>query len=237
MHASASLGKDKMRLLFIRHADPDYANDTITEVGHEQARRLTDTLVGEKIDEILSSSYGRAMNTASYAAKRFGLEISSQDWLREVNGNYNPGHPGTLGYHGADLFADGQPVNTENWTERAPYGGHTLEHSRNILEGFAAFMAARGYSPENLRYRVTKDAEQRTAAIFCHAGSILTLLAEILHIPVPTVYAQFFVDPASVTAVHMETKAGYGIFRLEYMNSTAHLGDRKTEVQQKEWDK
>lgn len=29
-----------MRILFIRHGDPDYANDTLTEKGHRRQRSL-----------------------------------------------------------------------------------------------------------------------------------------------------------------------------------------------------
>ena len=56
-----------MKLLLIRHPDPDYANDTITAVGHEQTRLLGKAMVPLRIDEIVASSYGRAITTAHYS--------------------------------------------------------------------------------------------------------------------------------------------------------------------------
>jgi probable phosphoglycerate mutase len=224
-----------MKVLLIRHADPDYRRDTITETGHRQARRLAEELDRYDVGEILSSSYGRAIDTAAYSAKLLGLEMSAHDWLREVNGNYNPGCPGTLAYHGADLFADGRPVSIENWAERVPYGAHTREHSRALLESFRTFMQSHGYRQEGLRYRATERAERKTVAVFCHAGAILTLLAELLHIPIPVVYAQFTIDPASVTVLRLEEKDGYGVFRLEGLNDTSCLGSFKTTAQQRTW--
>ena len=42
-----------MRLLFIRHGEPDYSVDSLTEKGFEEAALLADYLSArEKIDEI-----------------------------------------------------------------------------------------------------------------------------------------------------------------------------------------
>ena len=43
-----------MRILIIRHADPDYANDTLTEKGWKEASLLADRLQKEKIDYFYS---------------------------------------------------------------------------------------------------------------------------------------------------------------------------------------
>ena len=51
-----------MRLLFIRHGDPDYVNDTLTEKGRIEARLLADTIdcfdptVSEKLKNIINNS-------------------------------------------------------------------------------------------------------------------------------------------------------------------------------------
>ena len=41
-----------MRILIIRHGDPDYTNDTLTEKGHKEASLLAEKLKHEKIDYI-----------------------------------------------------------------------------------------------------------------------------------------------------------------------------------------
>ena len=39
-----------MRILIIRHGDPDYERDTLTEKGHREAQLLANRLGKEKID-------------------------------------------------------------------------------------------------------------------------------------------------------------------------------------------
>lgn len=52
-----------MRLLFIRHADPDYARDSLTPRGKEEAFALAETLREQWIDAVFCSPLGRAKRT------------------------------------------------------------------------------------------------------------------------------------------------------------------------------
>ena len=81
-----------MRILIIRHGDPDYKNDTLTEKGHREAALLAARYGKEKIDHFYSSPLGRARHTCDYVAKAHGREndIIEQSWLKEFN------HPLTL---------------------------------------------------------------------------------------------------------------------------------------------
>ena len=74
-----------MRILIIRHGDPDYEHDTLTEKGHREAKLLAEKLKNEKIDYIYSSPLGRAKDTCAYTAKALGMEdkVVVKDWLRE----------------------------------------------------------------------------------------------------------------------------------------------------------
>ena len=76
-----------MRILIIRHGDPDYEHDTLTEKGHREAKLLAEKLKNEKIDYIYSSPLGRAKDTCAYTAKALGLEdkVVVKEWLREFN--------------------------------------------------------------------------------------------------------------------------------------------------------
>ena len=56
-----------MRLLLIRHGDPDYIHDTLTEKGEKEAELLADMISRQQhIDSIYVSPLGRARKTASY---------------------------------------------------------------------------------------------------------------------------------------------------------------------------
>ena len=58
-----------MRIILIRHGDPNYEKDCLTELGHKQAEAAANRLLSEGIDGIYSSPQGRAMQTAEYFSK------------------------------------------------------------------------------------------------------------------------------------------------------------------------
>ncbi len=73
-----------MRLHIIRHGDPNYELDALTEYGKIQAEALAKRLVTLPVEEIYSSPMGRARETASYTATALGMPISILNWTREV---------------------------------------------------------------------------------------------------------------------------------------------------------
>lgn len=72
-----------MLLYFIRHGDPIYNPDSLTEKGKIQAEALSNRLVKSKIDRIYCSSSTRAIQTAEPTAKKLGREIEILDWCNE----------------------------------------------------------------------------------------------------------------------------------------------------------
>ena len=54
-----------MRLLFIRHGEPDYEKDYLTEKGFREAEYLAEYLADVKIDACYVSPLGRAKDTAA----------------------------------------------------------------------------------------------------------------------------------------------------------------------------
>ena len=65
-----------MRLIFVRHGEPDYTNDCLTENGRLQAKCTAARLESEPIRAIFSSPMGRAMETASFTAEKKGLPVT-----------------------------------------------------------------------------------------------------------------------------------------------------------------
>ena len=72
-----------MKLVFIRHGEPDYANDSLTEKGKREAEFLAGYLADRKMDEIYVSPLGRAKKTAEPTLKMLGREAAELEWLRE----------------------------------------------------------------------------------------------------------------------------------------------------------
>ena len=72
-----------MRLIFIRHGDPDYENDTLTEKGWREAKLLSERTKNWAVDDIYVSPLGRAQDTASFSLQAWGKQAQTLDWLRE----------------------------------------------------------------------------------------------------------------------------------------------------------
>ena len=73
-----------MILYVIRHADPDYPNNTITAQGHLEAQALAERMAGENLTRIYTSPLGRARDTARYTADMTGIEPVVLDWTCEL---------------------------------------------------------------------------------------------------------------------------------------------------------
>ncbi len=90
-----------MRLVFIRHGDPDYDHDTLTKKGRREAALLAawlkDTLPQQRgrIGAVFQSPLGRAQDTAAYvtealAASGICPEVTTLDWLQEFQARFDP---------------------------------------------------------------------------------------------------------------------------------------------------
>ena len=62
-----------MRLILVRHGDPNYELDCLTELGHRQAKVVAERLMEEGIEEIYCSPQGRAQQTAKPFAELSGI--------------------------------------------------------------------------------------------------------------------------------------------------------------------
>ena len=72
-----------MRILLIRHGDPDYDNDTLTEKGRREAALLAEAAPYMNLGTCFVSPLGRAQDTAAYSLEKTGRTAETLDWLRE----------------------------------------------------------------------------------------------------------------------------------------------------------
>ena len=72
-----------MRLLFIRHGEPDYQKDSLTERGWKEAKLLAKRIAPMDIKEYYCSPLGRAKDTAKPTLALAGREAVEYPWLRE----------------------------------------------------------------------------------------------------------------------------------------------------------
>ena len=78
-----------MRILIIRHGDPDYSIDSLTEKGWREAGLLAPRMLKEHITAFYTSPLGRAQDTAKPTLDLYEKETGSRpeiktlDWLHE----------------------------------------------------------------------------------------------------------------------------------------------------------
>jgi len=73
-----------MLLYIVRHGDPNYTLDCLTERGKLQAEAVGKRIAASKIDRIFSSPMGRARETAAPACRLLGLEPTIEEWTHEI---------------------------------------------------------------------------------------------------------------------------------------------------------
>ena len=74
----------KMLLYIVRHGDPIYVTDTLTERGKKQAEAVGKRIYDSGINVIYSSPMGRARQTAEPACRMLGLDCNIEEWTREI---------------------------------------------------------------------------------------------------------------------------------------------------------
>ena len=71
-----------MRLLIVRHGDPDYSIDSLTEKGWKEAEYLSERLSKLDVKDFYVSPLGRAKDTASFTLKKMKDNGSGVDDIK-----------------------------------------------------------------------------------------------------------------------------------------------------------
>ncbi len=151
-----------MILDIIRHADPDYANNTITEFGHLEAKALADFLKSSDIDKIYTSPLGRAIDTALPLCEVLGIDYTVLPWTAEsMDYMRRCDKPEECGYR----FSISRGI--EDYVDLTSEERH--DSLTNLIKNSDEFLASLGYVREGARYKVTSPNESH-AAVFCHGG-------------------------------------------------------------------
>lgn len=217
-----------MRIIFVRHGEPDYARDCLTDVGKAQAAAAAERLADENISEVYASPCGRASQTAAFTARRLGLPVVILDYMREISwggpGIPEDGHPWTL----ADrMIEEGFDFYARDWREHPYFKDNVATaYYEKIAARFDAFLADRGYRREGARYRCAGGTD-KTVALFSHGGSGACALARVLSLPFPYVASVMPYDFTSVAVVSLPVREGAFVRpRLELFNDCVHIGKR-----------
>ena len=74
-----------MRIVFIRHGEPDYSKDSLTPKGWREAELLAKRISKWNVSQFYCSPLGRARDTASCTLKRMNREAITLPWMREFS--------------------------------------------------------------------------------------------------------------------------------------------------------
>ena len=218
-----------MKLLIIRHGDPDYSIDSLTDKGWREAECLSQKLTQMEIKDFYVSPLGRAKDTASCTLKRLGREAEVKEWLREFSPRIlRPDRPEKRNVAWAWLPQD--------WTAREEFLAYDEWQDNDVMkEGrvkaeydwvtseFDKVLAEHGYVRNGLLYRVEKPNND-TLAFFCHLGVESVLLSHLLNISPMVLWHGTCALPSSVTTLNTEERRqGTASFRMASFGDLSHL--------------
>ena len=220
---------EKMRILIIRHGDPDYSIDSLTEKGWREAELLAERMAKMEVTDFYVSPLGRAKDTASLTLKKMNRTATECDWLREFDASIN--RPDVTDH---DKVAwDWLP---QDWTKEEEFYRRDLWASQKVMkegevekeyqwviENFDKLLAEHGYVRDGETYRVERP-NRDTIALFCHFGLECVLLSRLMNVSPMILWHHFCAAPTSVTTLYSEERRkGTAIFRAQSFGDISHL--------------
>ena len=217
-----------MKLLLIRHADPDYEHDSLTPVGEREAEYLAEYLENREITAFYCSPLGRARCTAEHTLRRMGREAEIHDFLREFEIRIDRDGTGQ-GKIPWDMLPDvwtAEPsyFDPERWTQVPVMAAADMaREAARVYEGIDGLLARHGYVREGKIYRAQRPNEE-TIAVFCHFGVTALMLAHILSVSPMVLWHGMVSAPSSITTlVTEERRMGVASLRMTGFGETPHL--------------
>ncbi len=218
-----------MKLIIIRHGDPDYSIDSLTEKGWREAALLADRIAPMQVDEYYCSPLGRARDTASLTLKKCGREAETLEWLREFSLPVNNPETGERRNVAWDAMPDYWTkldgfYDKDKWFDTGYMtSGPSEEYFREVADGLDAVLAKHGYRRDGNLYR-TDCGNRDTVVFFCHFGVEMVMLSHLFGISPMQLWHGFIALPTSVTTIYTEEREeGIASFRCAGFGDVSHL--------------
>jgi len=222
-----------MLLYILRHGDPIYNPDSLTEKGHLQAQALAKRLANHGIDKIYTSPLIRAQQTARPTEILLGKKARIEEWMSEAT-TYSYFSVNEDNTHKWIFYSSKRTHLREpevqklgfNWHEAPIFddvdgkGGYEF-----LRKSSDEFLSRHGYVHdfENKRY-IAKNANDERIAVFCHQGFSISWLGVMLDIPLPEIWTTMKVNHSCMTVVEFkEDKDGFCIPMVLTLSNDSHL--------------
>lgn len=220
---------DSLKLLIIRHGDPDYSIDSLTEKGWREAEYLAERLEPIRGAHCYVSPLGRAKATASCTLKRVDWQVEECPWLREFlvpvwRPDSQDRQQIPWDWLPQDWTREARFFLPDQWHEPEAFQEGGVEQAYGQVTGcFDALLERHGYRREGLLYRAVR-ANNDILVFFCHFGVECVLLSHLLHVSPMVLWQGTCAAPSSVTeVVTEERRPGLASFRISTFGDTSHL--------------
>lgn len=215
-----------MKLLIVRHGDPNYAIDSLTETGWKEAELLSHRLGKLDVAACYCSPLGRAKDTAAASLKALGMEAEICPWLREFAPKVKkPNREGVAwDWLPQDWTAYPEFFDRDRWMKHPAFvEAGVPEETKWVWEGLDELLARHGYRREGDFYRVTEPNED-TVILFCHFGLECVLLARLLNVsPMILWHGTCALTTSVTTLITEERREGIAYFRMNGFGDISHL--------------
>lgn len=217
-----------MKLIIIRHGDPDYSIDSLTEKGWKEAEYLADRIAKLDVRQFYVSPLGRAKDTASFTLNRLNRTAIECEWLREFAPRIDrPDRPNSA------VCWDWLP---EDWTKEEDFyrydrwydvpvmkNGHLKEEYDWVTSNLDQVLSQYGYIRDGHLYRA-EQPNNDTIVFFCHFGLGCVLISHLLNVSPMVLWHGLCAAPTSVTTlVTEERRPGIASFRMGSYGDISHL--------------
>ena len=217
-----------MKLLIVRHGDPNYAIDSLTPTGWEEARLLAERMAKLNVKAFYVSPLGRAQDTASLTLQKMNRTAETLSWLQEFPAPVvKPGETKSgcaWDWLPQDWTAEDCFFRLEDWTTHPAYeAADVASYAKEVADGLDALLARHGYRREGRIYRAEQPNED-TIVLFCHFGLECVLLGHLLNISPVLLWHGTCAAPTSVTTLNTEERReGIAYFRMSAFGDISHL--------------
>ncbi len=217
-----------MQIIIVRHAEPDYAKDSLTEKGFAEADFLAERLSKLDVKDFYCSPLGRAVDTARPTLEATKRTAVTLDWLREFTAKVID--PATnkeripWDLMPKYLAENPQLFDKDNWINTGiMQSGNLREKYTEVCQALDELIAKYGYVHDGDVFKVEKESTD-TIVLFCHFGLECVLLSHILNVSPVVLWHGFAVLPSGVTTlVTEEREQGIAYFRCNGLGDLSHL--------------
>jgi len=201
-----------MKILIIRHGDPNYALDTLTEKGWKEATLLAERMAAQEVKAYYVSPMGRAQDTASVTLKKTGQRAETLNWLREFDVCIQDMTTGesclVWELQTGDWTRVPEFYDKDKWCDVSVMQEHGVkERWESICTGLDTVLEKHGYKRCANYYQAVQPNED-TIAFFCHYGVGCAMIAHLLGMSPMQLWYGFSMEPTAVTTLHMNLKQG-----------------------------